>query len=216
VSDWVKPTGTAPGRFRTAGAGREPDATGAVRDIDLVPFHQLRRRTYAGYWDVFTPAEWAERKAAFAEEAEHRRRIEAATVAWIQPGEIVFERRYGYQGSDDVTPARIQGRPGRRGRGWFSFDVPVDRDHPMALILTYFSDDRRSAPATFDVLVDGRRVTTQEVGRSAPRRFYDVEVTIPPELTRDAEHVTVRLRSHEGSQIATVFGIRMVRADALR
>jgi DUF1680 family protein len=215
VSDWVKPTDAA-GRFRTDGAGREPDAAGAVLDVDLVPFYQLQRRTYAAYWDLFTPAEWEEQKAAYAAEAERRRLLEAATVAWVQPGEIVFERRFGYQGSEGVTAARIEGRPGRRGRGWFSFDVPVDGSRPMALILTYFSDDRRAAPASFDVLVDGERLTTQEVGRGGPRRFYDVEIDVPEAMTRGKERVMLRFESHEGSQIATVFGIRTVRADAPR
>ena len=213
VSDWVKPTDTA-GRFRTDGAGREPNAAGAAHDVDLVPFHHIRRRTYGAYWDLFTAAEWEERKAAYASDAERQRLLEAATVAWVQPGEIVVERRFGYQGSEGVTAARIEGRPGRRGRGWFSFDVPADAARPMALILTYFSDDRRAAPASFDVLVDGERLATQEVGRGGPRRFYDVEIAVPEAMTRGKERVTLRFESHEGSQIATVFGIRMVRTDA--
>jgi len=215
VSDWVKPTDTT-GHFRTEGAGREPNAAGAAREVDLAPFYEIQRRTYAAYWDLFTPGEWEERKAAYASEAERQRLLEAATVAWIQPGEIVFERRFGYQGSEGVSAARVEGRPGRRGRGWFSFVVPVDAAHPMALILTYFSDDRRAAPAAFDVLVDGARLTTQEVARGGPRRFYDVEIAVPQEMTRGKERVTLRFASHDDSQIATVFGIRIVRADGPR
>ena len=83
----------------------------------------------------------------------------------------------------------------------------------MALIVTYFSDDRRATPATFDILVDGEQVAVQEVGRSEPRRFYDIEYAVPAELVRGKEQVTVRFQAQEGSQIATVFGIRMIRAD---
>ena len=39
----------------------------------------------------------------------------------------------------------------------------------MALVLTFYSDDRRTAPATFDVLVDGERIAVQEIGRTTPR-----------------------------------------------
>ncbi|HSM61923.1 MAG TPA: DUF6805 domain-containing protein, partial [Longimicrobiales bacterium] len=197
-------------------AGREPNAAGAAREVDLTPFYQLHRRTYATYWDLFTPEEWEARRAAYAAEAERQRLLEAATVAWIQPGETVFEREFGYQGSDGVTAARIEGRPGRRGRGWFSLDVPADPERSLTLVLTYFSDDRRAMPAAFDVLLDGELLGTQEVVRSAPRRFYDVQIPVPAELTRGKERVTLRFESREGGQIATIFGVRLVRADAAR
>lgn len=216
VSEWVRPAGSEPGRFRTAGAGREPNPAGAAREVDLAPFYRLHRRTYATYWDLFTPEEWEAQRAAYADEAERQRLLEAATVAWIQPGETVFEREFGYRGSEGVTAARIEGRPGRRGRGWFSLDVPVDPEWPLTLILTYFSDDRRATPAAFDVRVDGELLSAQEVARSAPRRFYDVEIPVPAELTRGEERVTLRFESREGSQIATIFGVRLVRADAPR
>jgi len=217
VSDWVQAGGTEPGRFRTVGAGREPNAAGAPREVDLAPFYQLQRRTYATYWDLFTPEEWNRQRAEYAAEAERQRLLEAATVAWIQPGETVFERRFGYQGSEGVTAARIEGRPGRRGRGWFSLDVPLTgATGPFSLILTYFSDDRRAMPARFDVRVDGMLVSTQEVVRGGPRRFYDVAIPMPVEATRGKERVTLRFESHERSQIATVFGVRVVRGDAPR
>ena len=215
VSSWVEAVGTEPGRFRTAGAGRSPDPVGDPREVDLVPFYQLHRRTYSTYWDLFTPAEWEEQKGVYVAEAERLRRLEAATVAWVQPGEVVFERPYNNQGSEGVRAARIEGRPGRRGQGWFSLDVPVDPAHPLTLILTYFSDDRRATPATFDVSIDGGMVSTQEVGRSVPRRFYDVRIPVPAELVAGKEAVTLRFESHEDSQIATIFGVRLVRADEL-
>jgi len=39
-----------------------------------------------------------------------------------------------------------------------------------------------------------------------------VEIAVPEAMTRGKERVTLRFESHEGSQIATVFGIRLVRA----
>jgi hypothetical protein len=222
VSSWLRPVTAGSGglggagRFRSAGAGREPNADGAVHDIDFVPFYQLHRRTYSTYWDLFTPEEWAERKTEYAARAERLRRLEAATVAWVQPGEVVFERDFGYQGGEDATAARIEGRPGRRGRSWFSYEVPVDPGHPTTLILTFFSDDRRSAPATFDVLVDGHVLATQEVGRTEPREFFDVEHPVPGVMVAGKARVTVRFQAHEGSQIATLFGVRVIRGDAAR
>lgn len=74
----------------------------------------------------------------------------------------------------------------------------------------------RTAPATFDVLVDGERIAVQEVGRSSPREFYDVIHPIPAELVRGKERVTVRFQAQEGSQVARIYGVRVIRADEYR
>lgn len=86
----------------------------------------------------------------------------------------------------------------------------------MVLILTYYSDDRRGTPASFDVLIDGEIIASPEVGRSDPPRFYDVEYPVPSRVTAGKETVTVRFEAGAGSQIATLFGLRMVRGNALR
>ncbi len=213
---WLKPVAGAPGRFTSDGVGREPDAAARVSDIQFQPFFRLHRRTYSTYWDLFTPVEWDVQKAEYAAEAERLRRLEAATVAWLQPGEVMFERQFNYQAGDGAVPQRIMGRPGRRGTTWFSYDLPVEPAHPMTVIATYYSGDRRGTPADFEILVDGRRVAGQEVRLSDTPRFFDAEYPIPAELVGGKEKVTVRFQARDGSQIATVFGLRMIRGDAAR
>jgi hypothetical protein len=216
LSSWLKPLRGEPGTFRSEGAGREPDAVGRVQDVTFMPFYRLHRRLYSIYWDLFTPAEWGEQQAAYAAEAERRRRLEAATVAYLEPGEVVFEREFNYRGGEDARPQRIMGRPGRRGGSWFSYDVPVDPAHPAALLITYYSDDRRGTPAEFEIHVDGQWLADQELRLSEPPRFFDVGYPVPTESMRGKEKLTVRFQAKQGSQIATVFGLRMIRADAER
>ena len=216
VESWVRAVDGEAGHFRTDGAGREPDAAGRATDVDLYPFFRLHRRTYSTYWDLFAPNEWEAQRAEYGAEAERLRRLEGATVAYLEPGERVFEDAFNYQGSEETVTQRMLGRPGRRGGGWFSFDIPVAPDHPMTLIATYYSDDRRGTPASFEILVDGTRVAEPEVDRSEPPRFYDVEYPIPAGLVAGKEQVTVRIQAKPENQIATVFGLRMVRADELR
>lgn len=216
VSAWLRPVANDPGRFRTVGVGREPDGAGRAREVDLVSFYRLHRRTYSTYWDFFTPAEWEVQKAAYIAEAERVRKLEAATVAWLQPGETVFERRFTYQAGEAAFPERILGRPGRRGRTWFSYELPIDPAHSMTLIATYYSGDRRSTPAYFAILVDGQLVAEQALRFTDPIRFFDVEYGIPADLVRGKRKVTVTFQAKQGSQVATVFGLRMIRADEPR
>ncbi len=216
VASWVAPLGGDPIQFRSDGVGREPDAAGSAHDVEFVPFYRLHRRTYAAYWDLFTPAEWEKRKAEYVAEAERLRALEAATIAFLQPGETVFEREFNYRAGDGAVPQRIMGRPGRRGSSWFSYDVPVDPAHPMTLIATYYSGDRRGTPADFEILVNGTAIANPVVEQSDPHRFYDVAYPIPDELVEGMEEVTVRFQAKGGSQIATIFGLRMIRGSAPR
>ncbi len=214
VTEWLKPVEGEPGKFRTEGIGR--DSLGAGIDIDavLIPFYRLHNRTYAIYWDLFTQSEWEEKKAEYMAEQERKRKLEEATVAFVQPGEMQPERNYNYQGAEDAEVRRIQGRPGRRGNSWFSFDIPVESDHTTKLVVTYYSNERRRGRASFEILVDDRVVGLQEVTRSVPARFFDVEYAIPEDLVQGKDKVTVRFQATADNQIATVFGIRMIRADA--
>jgi hypothetical protein len=206
VTEWLKPVLDQPGRFKTEGVGQD-------REVEFLPFYRLHRRTYAIYWDLFTPAEWTQRAAELAAEQKRLRRLELATVAFVQPGEMQPERDANQQG-EDTSPDRVLGRPARRGKNWFSFDLAVDPAHPMALVVTYCSDEWRKR--TFDVLTDSHRVGQQTIEKGGPPRFFDVEYALPAELVRNKTNVTVRFQATGSNEIAAVFGIRMIRADAAR
>jgi hypothetical protein len=46
-------------------------------------------------------------------------------LAYAQPGEMQPDRDYKYEGADDAQVTSVEGRPGRRARSWFAFDLPV-------------------------------------------------------------------------------------------
>jgi DUF1680 family protein len=215
IEAWLRPVGDRPGHFRTVGVGRVPDEEGRAHEVDLVPYYQLHRRTFAAYWDTFTDSEWQAEKAKYAAEAERLRALDAATVAYLEPGEAVFEREFNLQQADDSRPYRIEGRPARWAGSWFSYDVPVEPAHPMTLILTFYSDDRRYSPADFQVLVDGEVVADHHLPRTDPPRFFDVRFPIAEELVQGKNRVTVRFEARPDSRVPAIFGVRMVRADDL-
>ena len=209
VEKWLKPVPGKPGVFRTDGVGKD-------RDVEFVPFYKLHRRAYGVYWDLFTPEEWAREAAGYGAAQEKQRKLEAATVAFVQPGEMQPETDFNFQG-EESTVVRVMERAARRGAKWFSFDLPVDDAHPMALIVTYSSDERQRR--TFDILIDGARVGTQAVERRTPEqdpRLFDVEYRLLPDAVRGKTKVTVRFQAAGGDEIAAVCGLRMIRADAER
>ena len=209
VTSWLKPVAGKPGSFRTEGVGRD-------RDVDFVPFYALHRRTYAAYWDLYTPAEWEARAATIRAAQEKQRKLETATVGFAQPGQMQAERDANYQG-ENASPAQVNGRYGRRGTGWFSMDVPVDPAQPMILIVTYAGDER--ANRTFDILIDDAKLASQAVDRRSPEKnvgFFHVEYPLPADLVKGKPKVTVRFQATGGNELAAVYGIRTVRANAER
>jgi len=209
VDQWLKPVAGKPGTFRTSGVG-------LTTDIEFHPFYELPRRRYAIYWDVFTPAEWKKKSEAYAAEQEKKEKLDAATVAFVQPGQMQAERDFNQQG-EDTSPIQIPGHYGRRGTKWFSFDVPVDTAHPMTLVVTYSNGAWRTS--RFAILVDGTKVGEQKTERISPEqtfRFFDVEYPLPAPLVQGKQKVTVRFEAASGGEISGVFGIRMIRADSPR
>jgi len=209
VNDFVKPVPGKPGTFVTSHVDLTPDIT-------LVPFYQLPRRRYEIYWDMYTPDEWKKISETVAAAQEKQKKLEAATVAFAQPGQMQTERDYNEQG-EDTSPVQLEERYGRRGTKWFSFDLPVESGHPMSVLVTFSNDARRSG--SFDVLVEGQKLGAQTTEHRSPEqdiRFFDIEYPIPAELVAGKQKVTVRFEAAPGSDIPGVFGIRMIRADAPR
>ena len=206
---WLKAVEGKPGTFVTSGVGLKTEIT-------FVPFYQLPRRRYAIYWDMYTPEEWKKKSEAFAAEQEKQKKLEAATVAYAQPGLMQTERDFNQQG-EESAPVQLMERYGRRGTKWFSFDLPVEASHTMGLMVTFSNDARRDG--SFEILVDGKKVGEQTARRRSPEqdvRFFDVEYAIPAEMIEGKQKVTVRFEASGGSEIPGVFGVRIVRADAAR
>lgn len=211
VSEWLRPIPNQPGSFRINRAVVDR----GEKDLEFVPFYRLHRREYSLYWDLYTVEAWRAKVAERAAAAALQERLIVATISFVQPGDAAKEKECNQLG-EETTPDRLMGRTARRGKRWFSYDLPVDAAHPIALVVTFHSEER--GKRTFEILVDGQRIGEQTIERSPPGsaagHFFDVEYKIPADLARDKKKVTVRFQATGGNEIAAVFGIRTVRADA--
>jgi len=202
-ASWVKRTGDKDLRFRTRNVGKP-------RDVSLIPLHELHHQRYAVYWRLLTQAEWLEEKAAREAEQRRREELEARTVDLVTP-DAQLERAHNQQGKTSYSGAAF-GRRWRdaRGGGWFSYDMKVLPDRPVCLTVTYWGGD--SGNRVFDILIDGRKLTTQKLNAPKPGKFTDVTYVVPADLTKGKQKVTVRFQGHPGSIAGGVFGCRIVRS----
>jgi DUF1680 family protein len=206
LDQWLKPVPGKPGAFRTMNVGLD-------QEIEFIPFYRLHHRRYGIYWDVFTPDQWQKRSENFAKDQQLLQKIDSATVVCVQPGEMQPERDFNYQG-EDATTVRVMERNGRRSGKWFSFDLPVEPNRPMKLVVTYNNDERQDH--SFQILIDGKVLSQQTVQRRGPQvdaRFFDVEYAIRPEMIQGRQKITVRFEAATDSEVAGVFGIRILRNE---
>jgi uncharacterized protein len=212
VTEWLQPVADNLGVFRTVGVGRS--AEDKASEVEFVPFYRLHRRTYSVYWDLYTNEGWARKIEELTAERARQRKLEAATIVFLTPGDPEKEKSFNPK-SEESSPDRVLGRIGRRSKKWFSYELPVDASKPLALVVTLNPEER--AKRSFEILVDGQHIGKGAVDRFQPGsptgRFYDVGYNIPAELVKDKQRVTVRVQSTGGNETAAVYGIRIVRAE---
>jgi hypothetical protein len=214
VDEWLMPVPGEAGTFQAGGRSTNGEADAEVK---FIPFYRMYGKRYGIYWDILTSADWDKRASQLAAEQTKQQKLAAATVGFAQPGEMQPERDFNYQAGEESQPVRAQDRAGRRAATWFSFDLPVDEAHPLGLVVTYRNDEQ--ANRKFELQVDGKKIGEQAIDRASPQEqnnFFDVEYVIPAELVKGKQKVTVRFQAADGSEVARVFGIRMIRTDADR
>lgn len=180
------------------------------RDFTIKPFYEIYDRTYSVYWDIFNEETWKSYKESFKEEIERKKKLEALTYDFVQPGEMQPERDHNFQG-DSVYIETMKDRKARvanRG-GWFSFDMKVMTGQPMALVVSYWGG--YTGGKTFDILVDGQKIATENISGKKDGAFIDVKYNIPESLTLSANKVRVEFRGQVGSRTGPVFGVRTIK-----
>jgi len=212
ISEWLQPVPDGFGIFHSVHVGRTDD--GNERELEFVPFYRLHRRTYGIYFDFYSTDGWNKKLAEIATALKKQQLLDAATIAFVSPGDAEKEKAFKQQG-EETTQDRIMGRAGWRSKKWFSFDLPIDASKGNAVVVTYNTDER--GKRSVEIVVDGQRVGEQSIERSPPGsaagRFFDVDYKIPAELIKNKTKVTVKFEGTNGNETATIFGVRTVRAD---
>ena len=207
VAEWLKPVAGKPGTFRATGVARTVSSNGTM-DLEFAPFYAVHRRTYGAYWEFLTPAEYDSRRRTIADEKARVARLDAATVAYLATVDPAGEKPFNMQG-EETTIVRADGKPGRRSAKWFSYDLAGNLAAPLALVVTYNSDQRRTR--SHEILIDGQRVGETTVPQGSVDHFYDVEYPVPPPLSSGKSKLTVRFQAINGNEVAPVFGVRLIR-----
>jgi hypothetical protein len=189
--------------FKTMQAGRP-------RDVMMKPFYKMHERRYSVYWDMFSEEDWSAREQEIRVRAEQQKKIEEMTIDLVQMGDSLDERDHQYLGEKTWT-REFKGRKFREAdrSGWFSVDLGVYKGQPMALVLKYWGGFPGSR--TFDILLDGRILATENTSNKADGEFISEQYDIPDEWTVEKASITVTLKPHDGQRAGPVFTIRTIK-----
>ena len=175
--------------------------------MTLLPFYKIFEQRYTAYWRVYTPAEWEKRNAELAAVAARRKEIELGTIDAVSVGESQSERDHNLR-HEGASQGFFEGRRTREARnGWFSYELKVSDDRAMTLVCTYRGSEGRRR--SFEVLVDGEKITTQSL-ENHPTESFDVEYPLPESLTRGKGRVTVKFQAQPDSIAGSVLDVRIV------
>jgi hypothetical protein len=182
-------------------------------DLRLVPFHRIYEEQYAIYLPLITPDDWANREGEIRAEREALSRTEAGTVDSITPGfqqpEVEHGLRQERSAIEDFSERKC--RVARDG-GWFSYNIAIDPDEPMVLIVTYWGGVWHER--IFDIFIDGYHLAAQRLLADRPGDFFDQLYKLAPDLTQNRTGVVLSFKSRAGDIAGGVFGIKMMRASA--
>jgi len=195
----------APAVYHTQGLGRPAD-------MRFGPFYRAYDRRSAVYFKRFTDAGWEKEKVAFAAEQARLTDLSARSVDVMHLGEMQPERDHNLAAGERsyISDALgVNGKEARKG-SYFSFDMKVS---PAAgagnsLLLTYIGDDKGRK---FDIIVDGRKLATEEWAGGVTGKFYTKAYALPGELIENKQKITVRIEANYDKTAGRVFGARVVK-----
>jgi DUF1680 family protein len=209
LASQVRPVPGRPLTFEADGLIRPA----AFTALQLEPLFRVHDARYVVYWRTATAAAYPAVVRQIEADERQRQALEARTLDQVVPGEQQPEVDHQYQGQDSRTGARM-GRHWRDTGQWISYRLKArDGTDPAItaeLLLTFYGGDQNEG---FDLLVEGRRLTTIRLLGDADDTFVERKVALPQDLARAVARrgITIKLVSAAGRRTSGLFGLRLLR-----
>lgn len=201
-SKWLAPVQEKPNTFTLKNVGRP-------RDVELKPFYQTHERRYTVYWDMHTEETLEGLQKEYERDQEKRKKIDERTIDSVQPGDRTSEQDHNFQG-EMTGPGRFRERSNRQAErgGWFSYDLKISSSDNNILLVEYWGGF--PGTKTFDILVGGEIIATENIANKKDGSFVLEEYFIPQFLTEGKNRITVKFEGHTGHRAGPVFDIRTI------
>ena len=180
------------------------------RDLELVPFFRVHDARYIMYWRTVSPEKYPQVMASLAAEEKARLALDARTLDQVTPGEQQPEVEHAFAGEESRSGVN-QGRRWRDAAKWFSYRLRAESKEPLALLVTYYADERGR---NFDILANDHPLAHVSLDGRQRDRFVDVTYPIPADIAAAAKGgmLTIKFVAAENSRTGSIYGVRLIKA----
>jgi len=203
--EWITPLGNESNTFITNDVGRPMDVT-------FRPFYTVHNRNYSVYFDLFDQAGWKKYQTEYEAKQAVLKKLNQQTVDYFELGEMQPERDHNFRSEKTWTEEfkHKKYREADRG-GWFAFDMRIKKGVAQQLVFEYYGGF--PGGKTFDILVNGYKIVTENISNVKPGEFFYAYYNLPINLVEENEKISVKLLPHEGHRAGPLFSARTVISD---
>lgn len=187
----------------------------AFNALQLEPLFRVHDARYVVYWRTATASAYPAVVRQIEADERQRQALEGRTLDQVVPGEQQPEVDHQYQGENSSAGARA-GRHWRDTGKWISYRLIARKNTDPAtgleLLLTFYGGDHNEG---FDLLVEGRRLTTIRLQGDAKDTFVERKIALPKDLAQAAirRGITIKLVAFPGRRTSGLFDLRLLRNE---
>jgi hypothetical protein len=181
----------------------------------LIPFYALHHQRYTIYWTKMTKEEYSLSQLA---SPDYQQRLDKVTLDTVNPNEQQSEIDHIIKSENstaDYFSAAGKGWRESNNAGYFSYQMGVNPQSQMYLVVTYWGSDRecfrdgKKYLRNFNISIDNNVISNEILNENKPYTLYDEFYAIPQQFTKDKSKIEVRFSCDEKSVAGRVFGIRI-------
>ncbi len=200
IVDWLVPIEGKVNTFETKGVGRP-------KDVELKPFYETNDIRYSVYWDIFTEDKWEETQKDYELELERKKKMQALTIDFFQPGEMQPERNHNFKENKSWV-GEHKGRKFRESNDYIYCELQTGNKDKVSILVDYWGGFPGSK--TFDILVDSVLIKTENISNLNEGKFVTKQYQIPSKLLSGKTYISIVFKAHEGHRAGPVFGVRTI------
>ncbi|NMA85252.1 MAG: glycoside hydrolase family 127 protein [Epulopiscium sp.] len=212
IEEYIQPVEGLPLTFETTAIGQP----GNIK-CTLIPFYALHHQRYTIYWKTMTTEEY---KKSQLTSLDYQEKLEGITVDSVNPNEQQPEIEHKIQSKNSNSDYFSDAGKGWResiGDGYFSYEMAVQPNEQMYLVVTYWGSDKahwisgKRYTRDFTISIDEVVIANEVLEEEKPYTLFDVFYEIPKELTKNKSRIEVKFLSTEDKIAGRIFGIRTTR-----
>lgn len=179
------------------------------RQVELQPFYRTQDCNYTVYWDSYSEEEWKRYQKDYEAELARKKALEQKTIDLFRMGEMQPERDHNFKENKSWVGEYKSKKYREVDRGGDAYFEMKTKGNACSLVFEYWGGFAGSH--TFDIVVEGQKIATENITNIAPGKFIDVTYTVPQQLTSGKSRIKVELLPHDGHRAGPVFAVRTIK-----